>query len=216
MIIGISLNSLQTLFLVPKEYIFWVIDSSVPNFIIIIPTILVYILFYYYFQKKSGFESRIFQNIIMFFRRNKLRGAIMALSIFILIGYYMLFNISIITEESIINYSFFKPHGKVYMYSDIKTIRTGTFNITIPFIRNKGDFYYVLELNDGEEIDLVNVADVKDDPDNDMYKAIIEFDKVLIDKGISKKVDAKYLHIYLRGMDKVYADRIKYIIQNIN
>jgi hypothetical protein len=81
----------------------------------------------------------------------------------------------------------------------------------LPFTHSKGDFFYVIELNDGTRIDLTEMGGVKNDIDE---RFIIEkLDKQFVNMGIPKK--ASIVNFEYNTLDKIYKDKIRNILQNI-
>jgi len=125
----------------------------------------------------------------------------------------MITNVSVISSDKIVTHSFFYSQGVEYSYSDIKFIHTGTYNRSIPFIRFKGDFYYIVELNSGKKINLDTVGGIKNDEDS--WLTIMELDEAFMEFDVTKNVDAKYFDKYHQNLDKIYRDRINNVFENV-
>jgi len=205
---GVLINSIQSSLFIPDDFIIWTVGESVPP-LMFIP--FIFVLIYLLNIKKLHAKTNNSMSTANFGLRYK-KGFI-AILLVIIIGYYILTNVSVISNDKIVAYSFFSPRGKEYSYSDIKSLYTGAYNATIPFVRSKGEFYYILELKDGKKINLVNIGGTKDN--NDSYLTIMELDQAFVELDVPKIVDAKHINMYLKGLDKVYRDRINSIIKNV-
>lgn len=144
-----------------------------------------------------------------FFKRYKLT----IIATFIVIMYFLVFNVSVFYNNKIVNYSFFAPQGKEYIFTDVKSIDTGVYGFKKLFGHSKGEFYYIIQFNDGTKIDLNLDGGTKED--KDPYQVKEEIDKTLVNLRIPKKADSKYFYLYAEHLDKKYSDRIKNILYNV-
>lgn len=127
--------------------------------------------------------------------------------------YTLLFNVCVITNNTIINHTFLSPQGKVYNYSDIVRIDTGVYDKRRfnPLVHTRGDFYYLITLKDGTAIDLNDVGGTKNN--RDVYEVLEETDKILVNKGINKTSKIETFQYFNRNL--IFADRINDILNNI-
>jgi hypothetical protein len=80
-------------------------------------------------------------------------------------------------------------------------------------MRSKGECYYIVQLNDGNKIDLTETGGTEND---DEPRFIIEkLDKQYVDIGISKSSSMKNFEYSTKHLDKIYTDKIREIIENI-
>ena len=121
--------------------------------------------------------------------------------------YLCITGISVITDNGIKDYSFYNVNGTQYSFDDVKYIDTG-FQGERAFLTRKGDFYYVLALENGMKINL----DECSAESNDTYSEIEKIDKKLMDMGIQKFSSDKYIEKC--DLDKDIVDQFKRIIEN--
>jgi len=201
---------IQSSIFAPDNYIMWAVGDSIPILALFLFSVLCFYLFIF---KKAIKEDNEFIKITRFIKRYKKSSIAIFLGILMLCGYYMITNVSFISSDKIVTHSFFNPKGKEYSYSNIKSLRTGTYNRTIPFVRSKGEFYYIVELDNGKKINLANVAGIKDNEDS--WLIIMELDQAFVELNVPKNVDAKHSDKFLKGLDKLYRDRVINVFENV-
>jgi len=204
------MGSIQSLIFVPDDFIMWTVGDSVPVIGLFLFSVFV---FYLVIFKKAIKENDEFVEITAFVKRHKKNSIAVFLGILVLIGYYMITNLNVISSDKIVTHSFFHPQGREYSYSDISAIHTGAFNRTIPFIRSKGEFYYIVELDNGKKINLATVGGIKDNEDS--WLTIMELDQVFVELDVTKNIDAKDVDFHLNSLDPLYRNRIKNIFSNV-
>lgn len=204
---------IQQKIFVHDKFILWTVHDSSSRVMFLFEIIIIAIVFYIRERKKSEFQNSQLGKLILFMKKN--RGRIIpALCIaFLVIIYYMIFNVTVFYSDKLVNYSFTMPHGKNYSYSYIKSIDTGFYRKKVPFSHSKGDFYYIIQMKDGRKINLNSAGGTKDDKDT--YLTILEFDRRFVNAGIPKTVDKEYFYIEAKNYDKIYSDRIKSIVDNV-
>ena len=167
---------LQEKIFIPEDYIIWIFKSPLSRLVFIFE---LYIIFGFFLITKR--DVRIFFKKLC---KKRFIAGFALLNIFIL--YALLFNVSVIKNNEIIDYRFLSPQGVKYSYNDIVKIDTGIYGkkMYLPFTHSKGDFYYIIKLKDGTKIDLAEMGGSKDDQDP---RFIIEkLDSYLVNMGVSK------------------------------
>jgi len=192
------------------DYIMWAVGDSVPILALFLFKVLCVYLFIF---RKAIKEHNEFIKITNFVRRYKINSIAIFLGILTLCGYYMITNVSFISSDKIVTHSFFNPQGNEYSYSDIKALHTGTYNRTIPFVRSKGEFYYIVELDNGKKINLATVGGIRDNEDS--WLTIMKLDEAFMEFDVTKNVDAKHSDKFLKDLGKLYRDRVINVFENI-
>lgn len=211
--IFILIAIIQAKAFVPSDYVMWINKSPASRLVLIYEYYAIFV-FFFLFNKamRTALYDRFKGGLIK--RYKKWIYAIFAI-FNIVILYTILFNVSVITNAKIIDYSFFSPQGREYSYNDVKIINTGVYGKKqyIPFSsHSKGDFYYIIELNDGTKIDLTEMGGSKDDEDP---RFIIEkLDAQFVDMGIEKISSTEYFEYATEHLDKIYTDKILNILKN--
>ena len=126
-----------------------------------------------------------------------------------LLLYIQITSVTVFTNDEIVCHSFYHPNAQKYKYADIRLIQAGAYDKYIPFIRYKGDFYYIITFKDGTRI---NLMDIGAEASGDAYLQVEHIDKIIMANGV-KKISSEN-NIELSGMDKVYINRFKGIIEN--
>ena len=207
--IFIIIQFLQDTLLIPNDYIIWIFKSPYSGLVIIYEIYLMGVFFF------------LFNNEI----RNVVRKGILFKKVSKTFSHYfypfqsvllytIMINVAVITKTKIINYSFFSPQGREYRYNDIEKIQTGVYGKghASPFRHSKGDFYYIIELNDGAKIDLTDVGGTRHDIDE---RFIIEkLDKQFVNMDIPKSSSMKNFDYAKKHLAKIYTDKMKSIIKN--
>ncbi|MFZ7942811.1 MULTISPECIES: hypothetical protein [Bacillaceae] len=205
----ILVSLMQEVLFVPKDYIIWVFKSPYSGLVIIFELYL-FVGFFYIFNKDL---RNVWKNGAIFKKYRKLMIA--AFSTFTIILLYTIITaVTVVTKDRIIDYSFFAPQGKSYSYDEIVKIQTGVYGKgrTSLFTHAKGDFFYIIEFNDGTKIDLAQVGGTKKDEDE---RFILEkLDIRLVNMGINKESSMKYFEYSKKGLAKIYTDKIRSILEN--
>jgi hypothetical protein len=140
------------------------------------------------------------------------------ISIFLILNivlmYMIIFNVAVITNNSIINYSFYSPKGKQYNFNDIIEIEAGVSGSRMKFPYThypKGEFYYIIKLKDGTKVHLTDVGGTEgEDP-----RFIIEkIDRQLVNMGINKISNMDNFEYCKEYLDKMYTDKMRNILLN--
>lgn len=205
----------QTRLFLPEGYIMWIFKSPFSGLVFIYELYIIF-GFVYFFNKdlrwliRRGINSK---NSII--KRHKTLIISIFITLNIVLIYTILFNVTVIGNSKIINYTFLSPHGKEYSYKDIVKIETGIYDKKqyLPAMRSKGEFYYIIQLNDGTKVDLTEMGGAKNDDDP---RFIIEkLDRQYVDMGISKVSSMENFEFSTKHLDKIYTDKIQNILENI-
>lgn len=213
--IFILIGAIQEKLFLPKEYIMWIFKSPYSGLVIIYEIYLI-LGFLYRINKDderkavgSGTKKGLFK------RHRKI-----VLATFIMFNIILLYTIisavTVITNNKIVDYSFFSPQGREYSYNDIVKINTGVYGkgISFPFRHSKGEFFYIIEFNDGTKINLEDVGGTKHDVDE---RFIIEkLDKQFVNMGIPKVSSMENFEYSKKNLAKIYTDKIRNILENTN
>ncbi len=202
------LEVLQETIFVNGEYIMWIFKWPYNRLVFILEIYLM--IFFVSKINKLNFDKDTKKASIWASNKIKrFKGIFLVLNIILL--YVMIVNVTVIKGENIIDYSALKPLGKEYSYKDISKIETGIYGSNIPFVREKGEFYYYLEFNDGHKINLNDILGGTYD-ELDTYEEIEIFDKNLVALGTEKESSLK--NIDKCDLDEVYVERFERIINN--
>lgn len=205
----ILIGVIQTKLFVPKDYIIWILKSPYSRLAFIYQYLVIFWLLG--ILNKDG-DSFIYRTTEYIKKYAKPFIVIFLIANIVLI-YTILFNVSVISENKIIDYKFFSPGGNEYTFNDIEEINTGVYGKK-GFTHSKGDFYYIIELNDGSKIDLAEMGGSKNDEDP---RFIIEkLDIQYVDMGIHKVSSIDNIEYTIEHLDKTYIDKIKNILLNTN
>lgn len=202
------LEVLQEMLFVHGKYIMWIFKWPYNRLVFIFEIYLI-ILLVSKINKIDFDKDTKEASIWASSKIKKFKGIFLVLNIILL--YVMLVNVTVIKENNIIDYSALKPLGKEYSYKDITKIETGIYDSKIPFVREKGEFYYCLEFNDGNKVNLNNTLGGTYEV-LDTYEEIEILDKNLVALGIDK--ESSLNNIEDCNLDQTYVDRFKRIINN--
>ena len=155
-------------------------------------------------------EALIITNIIeiIFNKSNKLMkyiAPLIAVLLFIIITCT-----AVITEDGIYDYSFYNLKGNKYSFNQVVCINTGFKDSG----RNKGEFYYNIELDNGKKLDLSypSMTQPSSKYDDSTWQEYVDIDKLIMKNGVKKiSSEAGRKHA---TMDKIYVDRLLWVIRN--
>lgn len=192
---------IQEKMFLPQDYILWSYNYPISR----LSFIFLYYFIFVFFVKKS--------DIMKCLKRNKKWFYPIFTFANLLLIYALLFNVSVIKNNTIINHTFLSPQGKIYDYSDLVSIDTGVYEKRRfnPLVHTRGDFYYLITLKDGTAIDLNDIGGTKNN--KDVYEALEEIDKNLVNMRINKTSKIETFEYYDKNL--IYADRVKNILTNI-
>lgn len=200
---------IQTKLFVPEDYMIWILKSPYSRLGLVFQYLITFILFDIFNKEGKFFTSWLNSSM----KKYKKPLILTFLLLNIILIYTIIFNVTVIADNKIIDYRFLSPRGNEYTFNDIKEINTGVYGkegITY----SKGDFYYIVELNDGVKIDLAEIGGTKNDED---HRFIIEkLDIQYVNMGISKISSMDNFEYSSEHLDTIYTDRIRNILENIN
>jgi hypothetical protein len=212
------ISAVQAKLFLPEEYLLAVSKYPFSNiaFIYEVYFIVAFIFVFNKDYRKSILEVGSINRIV---KKHKKPFILAFTAINIVLLYAIVFNITVVTENKIIDHTFLSPQGKEYGYSDIVKIDTGVYGKKRKLLFNHfstGDFYYIIQLKDGVKI---NITDERMIIENDGYKPdprfIIEkLDSQFVEMGISKKSSMDNFEYCTKNLDKIYTDKIRNIILN--
>ena len=139
-----------------------------------------------------------------------LKVDIIIILIIIPLLYLVLTSVVVVTEDGIYDYRFYNLKGTRYNFSDVEYVNTG-------FVlkgRNKGEFFYNIQLENGKKLKLAHpsMTQPSDKYDYDTWQEYVDIDKYIMNSG-AKKESSEEGTRYVK-MDKVYIDKLLYVIRN--
>ncbi|MEK5069603.1 hypothetical protein [Sporosarcina sp. FSL K6-1508] len=215
--IFILLVAIQEKLFVPQEYIMWIFKYPNSRLVFIYESFLFWGLFYIFnrgFRKALGTRAPSSKNSLFKKHRKLILSTFITFNIVLI--YIIISAVTVITNNKIIDYSFLSPQGREYSYNDVVNIDAGVYgkNLYLPFTHAKGDFFYILELDDGSKIDLAEVGGVKNDEHE--YFIIEELDIQFINMDIPKVSSMENFKYSTDHLDEIYTDKIRNILENTN
>ncbi len=211
------IGAIQKEIFLPKDYIMWLFKYPFSRLLLIYEVYI--ILGFLYIFNKSIREAILWVISLKegFLKRHK-RFFVLSFAVFnIVLIYSMLYNTTVITDNKIINYTFLCPQGKEYGYKDIVKIDAGVYgkktNTNSYPHYSRGDFYYIVQLNDGTKLHLTDFGGTKNEED---VRFIIEkLDSEYVSMDISKVSSMDNFEYCTKNLGKIYTDKIRNILLNI-
>ena len=114
------LSVIKTKLFVPKEYIMWVEGAFSSRLSIIYEIYIVLGLFYIFSKDNRKLMKEMSENRIIKKCKKPFMYTFIILNIVLM--YTVIFDVTVITNNKIIDYTFFSPKGKEYSYDDIVKI----------------------------------------------------------------------------------------------
>ena len=169
-----------------------------------------------FFVRNLGVYIWSFGQESSFINKNRKSNFRLFIAINVILFYMIISSVTVITKNKIIDYSFLHPQGQVFNYDDIIKINTGVYGRTslIPLKYSKGEFFYILELKNGQKVHLNRVGGTKDD-EHDFF-VIRRIDDKLVNRGTLKVSSMENFEPTTKDLDKIYTDKIQDILQNTN
>ncbi|KAB7709056.1 hypothetical protein F9802_02705 [Bacillus aerolatus] len=207
--IYILIVAIQEKLFVPPEYMMWAFKYPASRLVFIYELYLFGGLFYIFHK---GFRKTL--NSLFKKHRKQILSTFITFNIVLI--YIITSAVTIITNNKIIDYSFLSPQGREYSYNDVVKVNTGVYGkkLYLPFTHSKGDFFYIIELDDGSKIDLAEVGGVKNDEHE--YFIIEELDIQFVNMDIPKVSSMENFEYSTEHLDKIYTDKIRNILENTN
>lgn len=210
--IFILIGAVQGKLFVPQEYIMWIFKYPTNRLVFIYELYLFLGIFYIFFK---GFRET-FRTDFLVSKRKLILSTFIPLNI--ILFYIIISSVTVITNNKIIDYSFLHPEGREYSYNDVVKIKTGVYGKktlrSLPFTHSKGDFFYIIELDGGSKIDLVEVGGVQND--EHPYFIIEKLDIQFVGMDIPKVSSMENFKYSTEHLDKIYSDKIRNILENTN
>ena len=213
--IFILINEIQEMLFVPDDSLMWTFKYPASLGIFIYQVYLILGVFYI-FRKKFRSIYMEFRPRNSFINKNRKSNIRLFIAINVILFYMIISSVTVITKNKIIDYSFLSPQGQVFNYDDIIKINTGVYGRTslIPLKYSKGEFFYILELKNGQKVHLNRVGGTKDD-EHDFF-VIRRIDDKLVNRGTLKVSSMENFELTTKDLDKIYTDKIQDILQNTN
>lgn len=208
---------IQEKLFVPNDYLMWTFNYPTSRFVFIYELYLFWGLFYIFHKGfRKEFRNKVSSSKNSFMKRNRKYIFALFIASNIVLFYVIVSAVTVITSNKIIDYSFLYPQGHEFSFKEIVKINTGVYGkkLYIPFTHSKGDFFYIIELDNGKKIDLTEVGEVKNDEHE--YFIIEELDRKFVNMGISKVSSMKNFRYTTGNLDKIYTDKIRNILENTN
>lgn len=190
------ISFIQEKLFVPNNSLIWVINFPASKFVFIYEFYLIYGVFLLLYKDLrkwfSGFYKKYRKTVFPIFD-----------IVNIILLYSIVTNVAVITSDKIIDYSFLIPQGKQYSYNNITKITAGIYGQKEFLGPSKGDFYYIIELNDGTKIDLGDGGSSyamfnEDNDETDPRFILAKLDHQWVDMGIPKKASMANFNGFLK------------------
>jgi len=210
----VVIGAIQTKLFVPQDHTLWIFKYPLSILVFIYETFIVFGFLY--------LINKNFRDFIMDFKKGFIKkyrkSLIPSFTILnIVLFYAIIFNVTVITRNKIVDFSFLSPQGIQYSFNDILKIETGVFGKKTKFPYShytKGDFYYIIQLTDGTKIHLTDVGGTNNNEDP---RFIIEkLDSQFVKMGIPKESSMDNFEYSTEHLDKIYTDKIQKILLNTN
>lgn len=125
------------------------------------------------------------------------------LPLMILALYIVITSATVITDEAIYDYSFYNLKGNKYNFSQVEHVHTGFKDSG----RNKGEFYYNIELDNGKRLKLAHPSMIQPSSkyEDDTWQEYVDIDKHIMNAGAKK---------YSSEVCEEYVDKLLWVIRN--
>lgn len=201
----VLIDKLQQLIFVPEKYLLYMFKPpySYLIFFFEIEIIMFAVQALYKMNKYSEWKWSV--SVFSFMKKNIL----IAVGVNLFIFYMCITGITVVTQDKIIDYNFYKPSGVIYSYEDIIKVETGfkgkAFGV---FRRNAGDFYYITNFKNGTKVDFYQASS----PYEDTYLELEIFDDLIMKNDVEKNSSSD--NSQYCDFDQRYIDRFLRIISN--
>lgn len=211
--IFILIVTIQEKLFVPNDYLMWTFNYPNSRFVFIYELYL-FFGFFYIFHREFRKVFNLSNSKYSFIKRNRKHIFTLFIASNIALFYIIISAVTAITSNKIIDYSFFHPQGREFSYKDVVKINAGVYGkkLYIPFTHSKGDFFYIIELDNGKKIDLTEVGETINDEHE--YFIIEELDRKFVNMGIPKDSSMENFRYTTGHLDKIYTDKIRSILEN--
>ncbi|CAH2713063.1 hypothetical protein BACCIP111895_00196 [Neobacillus rhizosphaerae] len=203
----ISISFIQVSLFTTSDYIMWVTKYPASRLEFIYELYIIFVFFYF-------FNNDIRKSVSVFLKKyRKLFLPIFGVFNIILL-YSILTNVTVVSNNKIVDHSFLSPQGKEYSFKDIIKITAGVYGEKQFFGHSKGDFFYIIELNDGTKIDLAAAESSGAKNDEDTRFILEKLDNQLVNMGIPKKASMENFKYSTKNLAKIHTDKIRIILEN--
>ena len=197
----------QRLFL-PPEYILWMMNKPGSYVIFVFEVFLLFAFMVFFHKDFRRALTGLFQNKTKFWEKNK-KVLISAFALLnVLLIYVAIFSATVLTVDEIIVYSPLKPRGETYSRETIIEINTGIKGSG----HNRGDFFYMIELENGKRFDLANLAETQEPVDPRIV--LKKLDQELVEQGVLKKASLDHFETTKEHLAPIYYELIRDIIEH--
>lgn len=131
----------------------------------------------------------------------------------LVILYLSFFNFATVSQDTIVTYSPLQPWGDSHTFDQIEKVNTGFQGYGIPFVQDKGDFYYTIIFDDQKSISLQD-CQTTDEYEKSTYSELVEVDRLIM-QNHPEKISSDDYQEYVQ-LDKEYVDHFLSIIYNQN
>jgi len=209
---GALISAIQSMLFLPKDYTMWIFKYPI-NRLFFIFELYIIILLIHILKKGLKWTNKSEKNVV---KKRKKTFIVPFAIVNIILLYTIIFNVTVITNNKIINYTFSCPQGKEYSYKDVVKIEAGVYGkkSNIPYSHGKGDFYYIIKLNDGTRIDLAEAGGVNIYYDEDPRFILERLDRELVKLDVSKVSSMENFQYCTKNLAKIYTDKIRSILEN--
>ncbi|XEC95035.1 hypothetical protein AB6A23_00095 [Paenibacillus tarimensis] len=215
-VIALVIGMIQEKVFVPQDYLMWIFKYPFSRFVFVYELYFAIAVFYtyskYFSEKGSSYNWTNSSKI----KRYKKLIITTFVTLNLVLFYMIITAVTVITSNKIIDHSFLSPQGREYSYTDVVKINSGVHGknrwwMNSSFTHAKGDFFYLIELNDGTRIDLAESGGTKQD---DPRFILEELDKTLVNMGIPKQSSMENFQYINLG--EIYKEKIRNILENVN
>ncbi|WP_461207720.1 MerR family transcriptional regulator [Clostridium sp. DL1XJH146] len=196
---------IQEAIFVPKGYLLYMFKPpySYLVFFFEIELIIIIMNFANVFDKNKDWQWA--SNITRFVKK----GITILIAINLILFYICITGITVVTEDKIVDYSFYNPKGTNYSYEDIDKVETGFKGKASGVLKkNAGEFFYITTFSDGTEINFWQPNSEYEDT----YLELEIFDEIIM-KSSAEKNSSTENNQYC-DLDHRYVDRFLRIVDN--
>ncbi len=205
LIFFILIDKLQELIFVPRGYILYMFKSPYSHLIFFFEFEIIMFTVQALYRSNKHSEWKWVVSFFSFMKKNIL----IAVGVNLFILYMCITGVTVVTQDKIVDYSFYKPAGEIYSYEDISKVETGFKGKTFGVLRrNAGDFYYITNFKDGTKVNFYQASS----PYKDTYLELEIFDDLIMKTGVEKKSSSD--NSQFCDFDQRYIDRFLRIISN--
>ena len=207
------ITTIQEKLFLPQEYIIWTFNYPFSASFLIYEVYMIFGLFY---ALNKSFRKFILFNLKKSFIKKYRKPFLSTFIILnIILIYTILFNVTVITNNRIIDYTFLSPKGNEFNFNDIIKIDAGVYGKKTQFPYShysKGEFYYIIQLNDGTKIHFTDAVGTKDG--EDVRFLIEKLDIRYVNMDIPKVSSMDNFEFCTEHLDSIYTDKIRNILLN--